>query len=1544
GVYLPAGSASYTLYSEAGFLAGSLVWDPAASCSGDNWHTNTSPAGGDFYFKIHTPGSLPAVWRTFLGVTSGEADLYLAQGYLPTPSSYTSKSELQGPDEVLLANDQFGPNQDWFILVHGTPGAQWRLLTGEAYIEPLAWDPGLTHQGTLVFTNSCDAALSRLFKITTQNSSAGAWRTALNVEQGEADLFLRQGSLPSTTSYNFRSDAAGSDGFVLHSSQFSAGQDWYLLVRATAGAQWNLVSGEVYVHDLGLLAVDSTSSASVVCGAEGMAFFKTTVPADTLAWRLGLNGASQTLRVRKSAVPHPVSFVNGEPLPQAGQMLIAPNFLSADTFNGYYFVGLEAAPGTLINLDSRKQMVTDIAFNSTNAPVTVTDYGYRTYRVQVPVQQIAWEVRVLPLSGDPNLAVRRGAVPNEWNNDAFSEVPGTVTDSLTLVPPALADGTFFVTVYGTGSYSFTLQSGNPVVTDVPYFGANTNDDLNRVGWRFYRVPDIASQLGPLGWELRLQNQPPGTQLALRRNAVPGQWSYRNNYSSAVGSSSFVDVAAIGSLQQPAHQADIWYIGIYNPADALGAFRLLRQELVPEAIAFDGVTVAKANVPAGTWQFFQVEVPPEALGWDLRLVNVTSGTPKLVVRRDQLPSALRTDQGWAWPGYLPWTSSSWPSGLQWMADADWTYRYRSPVGADERGRLLALGLGNPLEAGTYYVGVLNDPDDSSPMSYSLLSRGIGSGLSLPVTDLDFAAGSRTNSALAPREAAYYRVTIPTNVSSWKLDLRPTSGEALLLVQKDALPNTQPGSGGSRNWYARSALTLQGGKLMEKAGHDHYTLLPPEGQTNLPAGLYYVAVVSEGVGSREPNGWSSGDGWMGTNTSSYVLESKGQLAATQLGTLGATDLVYADALEGGELKAYHYLVPAGVASLEVRLEQVVGSAALAVRPGAELPDPNVNNSPYAGYYGAEGGQSNGRQTGWNIVTMVNPSPGLHSLTVKAENPDWLDFAHPDTTYRLRLRAVPPTELSFSGNENANGKTNTASGLLADNQRAFFQIEVPASNPDASPVIGWRLELSQTQGSASLRLRKGTLPRDGVADQTPFISQSATLVAPYLAPGTWYLEVRASGATSFTLTSRTLIPNRLWALPEPGQPSATPGLVGLECGDTGTDTNGNAVLDPQTGTVTDRGIDLEQGRVDYYAFTVPTNNVGLFRTVLEAISGNPDLFLRYGAPPTLSHGATGGAGTLFDRSQTATTTEYGNWVPIDGRYESRLAPGYWYLAVQAAGNSNARYRLHTFSGNIQDLALTNGSFASQTLLGGDWRYYRVQVPFDAPADWNLSFSQQSGDVVLYLRDTVPPGLGLQSGDLHDWQSDSKNYGLHPNWDPPGTYSLHVPPVRPGHTYYLGFRALNDATFSVSSATAGAVFATPVVIPFYRGYVTNVLPPNAQVLYRVDVPADALGWNSYAVHSDNVILYLEQGTIPLLPPSGQHYRSYGANSHLSQSLCYPNNWPWIPGQSYFLLAVNSSSVPQPFRFAMNGLGTSAPPLTISPASITADGSFQFSAQVAPG
>ena len=1910
---------------------------------------------------------------------------------LPATVSVTSWTPAAG---VALPQLNSGQSYDLTVITTDTTSnSASGTITVQAPITVLNWDPGLTPSGTAMLQMPNTNGGNYWFEIIPQTPAVGVWRTALNVPAGQAGVYMRPGSPPNIYSYYYASANAGSNGFVVDANQFQPGQSWYILVHASTNAQWNLVTGDIYVYPLGTLATDASSSTNAPIGAEGMIFYRTTIPSTVLAWQLWLNGAPNTMFVKKSAAPDLASY----DLTQSGQMLVVPPYLAGGTFNGAYFIGVSGSPGALIHLDSRQQPVTDLPFNSlTNFTVTATDVPYVTYRVQVPVQQIAWQLNLTPTSGNPSVAVRRDLVPDEFRNDAFSEVPQGVGASVALVPPppnsgagtpGLSDGTWYVTIYSTSPYSCGFANVNPAITPESYVFQATNDDPNRAGWRYYVLTNINQQLGSLGWQLSLANQVPGTEIAIRRNAVPGQWSYRNNddnyYSSALG---YVDLSSIyGLLQQPGHQADIWYIGVYNPNQALGSFVLTGNLLTGQPMPFDGAgsSVVVANQPPGQWGFFRITIPSDALGWDLRLVGVTNGNPQFVVSRDTLPTGLSTVGSWSgWP-YQPYTSTSWPSGNQWASGGSWA----DPDGqASYLVPMLQMGMGNPLQAGTYYIGV-QDPNNMS--SYTLQSRGIGlTNYTIRVKDLSF-IGSTNNGSLAVSEGDYYRVQVPGNVPDWKLQLQASLGDVLLKVQKDYLPNSGRGVYGYGDVY-----NGYGGQLMMKPGDEQWVLLPQNNYyaqegTNLTAGTYYVLVASQGQNLTN-NGYGPGSGW-GSGSAGYTLSSGSEPVTVLPNTLSyGNDLVLSNGQAGGEMKFYQFNVPVNIASVEVRLENRVGNPAMYLNQGNTLVGTWwMNYGPYSPYdnpYGNLGGTNFQSQNGtfWHngsLITLVNPTNGSYNLSVYASgasgnypdagytvrvhavpppvvafdggtfavtnqptgtwrffqvnvpgdalgwdlrlvgvtngnpqfvvsrdtlptglstvgswsgwpyqpytstswpsgnqwasggswaDPDgqasylvpmlqmgmgnplqagtyyigvqdpnnmssytlqsrgigltnytirvkdlsfigstnngslavsegdyyrvqvpgnvpdwklqlqaslgdvllkvqkdylpnsgrgvygygdvyngyggqlmmkpgdeqwvllpqnnyyaqegtnltagtyyvlvasqgqnltnngygpgsgwgsgsagytlssgsepvtvlpntlsygndlvlsngqaggemkfyqfnvpvniasvevrlenrvgnpamylnqgntlvgtwWMNYGpyspydnpygnlggtnfqsqngtfwhngslitipnassgqynlsiygagvsgyYPDASYVIRVRARVVPQLSFSPDFDSGGLTNVAFGVLADTESDFYQVTVPALVAGA-PVLGWKLDLTALNGNPSVRVRQNYLPDNNGSDGTsPFNAVTATFVPPYLTPGTWYVEVNANGSTTYSLTSSAVTTNtlrhKLWVMPALGEANVAPGLTLPFIGDSGVDTNGSALPG-------DQGIDLKQGQFDYYAVLVPTNNGALLRTELQAISGNPNLYLRVGVAPTLAHNINGQGGNNYDRSLTGGTTEYANWVPLNGRLQSQLAPGIWVMAVQAGGNGNARYRLQLSCGNpvadgvVQDLALNGGSFANQNLNGGDWRYYRVQIPDPAPTNWAVTFSRTLGSARMFVRDTSPPGDGnnpspanyanptynpgfwysWQNQDLETWSGDSKNEGPYPRFDSPGTYSLAIPPLRPGNVYYLGFWSPVDTTFSVSSAVAGGTMDVTNTLSFYGGVISGVIPGYGTLLYRMDVPSTATRILFSASNSVNVVLSLEQGTIAQAGGPA-HWTSYPNNNRqngnqadvsLDQPLWYANNWPWLPGYSYYLTLTNTSPTVENVGLTLSVPADLAPVSFVAPTNI---------------
>jgi len=109
-------------------------------------------------------------------------------------------------------------------------------------IVDLTWDPGTADGGTEVFTNTNTRAGRHYFRVNTQSTDIGAWRTRLTMTSGEAAIYLLKTSLPTTGYYSFSSEQAGSDGFVLRDDQFAAGKSgssWSMPPKARSGVlQW----------------------------------------------------------------------------------------------------------------------------------------------------------------------------------------------------------------------------------------------------------------------------------------------------------------------------------------------------------------------------------------------------------------------------------------------------------------------------------------------------------------------------------------------------------------------------------------------------------------------------------------------------------------------------------------------------------------------------------------------------------------------------------------------------------------------------------------------------------------------------------------------------------------------------------------------------------------------------------------------------------------------------------------------------------------------------------------------------------------------------------------------------------------------------------------------------------------------------------------------------------------------------------------------------------------------------------------------------------
>jgi len=814
-----------------------------------------------------------------------------------------------------------------------------------------------------------------------------------------------------------------------------------------------------------------------------------TLPPNVPAWSLSLSGGTQQIGVRKSKVPVLFQASPVADRRQGGSLLLVPPYLGEGSDS--YFVSVVGTAGTAINLDSRIQQIESMNFDGSVAPFQVTGIPYRVFRVEVPVGQISWDLTLNRLSGDPSFAIKKETVPCETENDAVTEAPGNVNDSISIVAPALTNGTWFVTVYGTQPYQTGLTNGPPIITDIGYRDVVNNNEPQRVGWKYYRVPGFASQVGTLGWQLALAGAPAGSEIAIRRAQIPGSWKRRTGGSTSLSDVKFSDFSSTtGVLQRVDHEADIWYVGVYNATLPLGAFTLTLNDILAAPVDLDGSVSPVVNQLEGTWNYYRVTIPedPNVLGWYLDLTNV-SGTaaPKITVRRDRLPPSSSTVSA---------TGSTWLTGASWSQDTDFTGLMVNMGGTNVSGQqfLAARGANRPLVAGTYYVGILvgaASPPVGVPKtaSYTLQSRVIGTGATMQVTALALDGGSILTGPLGPREFRVFSVTIPSGavVPSWQIDLTPDSGEMLMQVRRDSIPDfiTSAVVGESA-----AASGVAGGKRLKRGGKESLLLLPENGATSLAAGTYYITAVSEGLAPTNSA--------LGTGSASGTLLSSRPAQITQLGALNVSSPIMVPVtLKGGDSAIFQFTVPAGMKVLEANLTNRVGNPGLSLTRGTLAPLPYPGNSGGLAGYGWVGGQTAPSHP--VLLTVPEPMADTYTLLVRTnfEGSNLLDGS---AILNLRLVDTLPQIDPVNGSGSV-----TVTDQIAESWR-FFELNIPNN----ANLRGISVTLKNvTSGVPRMIIRKGNqLPKDFVTT-SGLSSDSST----WLVNQQWYQGADLTGISNIS-----------------------------------------------------------------------------------------------------------------------------------------------------------------------------------------------------------------------------------------------------------------------------------------------------------------------------------------------------------------------------------------------------------------------------------------------
>ena len=152
-----------------------------------------------------------------------------------------------------------------------------------------------------------------------------------------------------------------------------------------------------------------------------------------------------------------------------------------------------------------------------------------------------------------------------------------------------------------------------------------------------------------------------------------------------------------------------------------------------------------------------------MGWDLRLRDVTGGIPRMVVRRDALPTDVTTSNWW-----YPGSDATWPTGDQWAEYSDLTDRWQAADWRNASNRHLTCGMGRPLEPGDYYIGVRNDSTTGGRVLHAWKAAASAAEWRSRSRRSRSSAARPTISGLNRAACAVFKVTVPAERAIGRCD--------------------------------------------------------------------------------------------------------------------------------------------------------------------------------------------------------------------------------------------------------------------------------------------------------------------------------------------------------------------------------------------------------------------------------------------------------------------------------------------------------------------------------------------------------------------------------------------------------------------------------------------------------------------------------------------------------------------------------------------------------------------------------------------------------
>jgi hypothetical protein len=214
-------------------------------------------AGSELFFSIEVPSGVKTLTIKMSGGT-GDADLYVRKGKLPTTSEYDYRPYLKGNnEEVVITKFTAGT---WFIMIRGYQA--FSGITLVATFDTVSPDGVVALENGVPVTGLAGAASSETFFKIEVPADQTQLEIAMSGGTGDADLYVRLGAQPTTKEWDYRPYRLGNKETVMIDAP-KAGT-YYIMIRGyisytgltlkatygPQGEQIRVLESCVPVHDL----------------------------------------------------------------------------------------------------------------------------------------------------------------------------------------------------------------------------------------------------------------------------------------------------------------------------------------------------------------------------------------------------------------------------------------------------------------------------------------------------------------------------------------------------------------------------------------------------------------------------------------------------------------------------------------------------------------------------------------------------------------------------------------------------------------------------------------------------------------------------------------------------------------------------------------------------------------------------------------------------------------------------------------------------------------------------------------------------------------------------------------------------------------------------------------------------------------------------------------------------------------------------------------------------------------------------------------------